>query len=222
MTIPPPVRESRAPMREFRMTLRRNRRRVRLKGREHHHQEGNGKEKEGKQTEPKGTEGESALSLEISDEAAKKNPPHRPDDENPSTFYATPEDELKAIYARKTREPITIEVLTAIRGDLESSGVSFGDFVAEVRKHSANDWRNPAGFLRSLSKRFRSKTRPASDPVTAAEADETNYRCTLCDSRIRGEGARFVDGKVVPCSCASADYIAHQRERSVFADEPTQ
>jgi hypothetical protein len=113
-------------------------------------------------------------------------------------------------------------VLTAIRGDLELSGVSFGAFLSEVRKHSANEWRNPPGFLRSLSKRFRAKTRSASDPVTAAEADEINYRCPLCDSRTRGHGARLVDGKVVPCSCASADWITHQRAKGVFSEEPPQ
>jgi hypothetical protein len=194
------------------------------KGKEHHHQEGKGneKEKEGKRTEPEGTESASAFSPESSGKAPGKNPSHmKPDDEEtPGTVYASPEDELKALYRSKAREPITIDLLTAIRGDLESGGVSFGEFLAEVRKHSANEWRNPPGFLRSLSKRFRAKTRPASDPVTAAEAEEINYRCLLCDSRIRGHGARFVDGKVVPCSCASADYIAHQRERGVFSEEP--
>jgi hypothetical protein len=195
-------------------------------GKEHHHQEGKGNEKEneGKRTEPEGTEGASAFSPESPDEAAKKPPSHiRPDDEeNLREVYATPEDELKAIYLAKAREPITIEVLTAIRADLELGGVSFGDFVAEVRKHSANDWRNPPGFLRSLSKRFRAKTRPASDPVTAAEAEEINYRCPLCDSRIRGHGARLVDGKAVPCSCASAEWIAQQRAKRIFSEEPAQ
>lgn len=111
-------------------------------------------------------------------------------------------------------------MLTAIRGDLESSGVSFGAFLAEVKKHSANAWRNPPGFLRSLSKRFRAKTMPASDPVTAAEAEDLNYRCPLCDSRTRGHGAHLVDGKFVPCSCASAEWIAQQRAKGLFSEEP--
>jgi hypothetical protein len=190
-------------------------------GTEHHHQEGKGNEKEneGKRTEPKGTEGASAFSPSA-DEAANKNPSHRPDDENPGTVYASPEDELKAIYARKAGEPITLEVLTAIRGDLELSGVSFGAFLAEVKKHSANPWRNPPGFLRSLSKRFRAKTRPASDPVTAAEAEEQNYKCPLCFSRIRGEGIRLVDRKAVPCECATAEYIARQTALGTFGEDP--
>jgi hypothetical protein len=194
------------------------------KGREHHHQEGKGKEKEGKRTEVEGTEGAIAFSPESAVKVPGKNPSHmKPDDEEkPGTVYASPEDELKALYQSKTGEPITIEVLTAIRGDLELSGVSFGAFLAEVRKHSANEWRNPPGFLRSLSKRFRAKTRPASDPITAAEADEINYRCSLCGSRIRGQGALLVGGKAAPCSCASAEWIAHQKAKGLFSEEPPQ
>ncbi len=119
--------------------------------------------------------------------------------------YASHEDELKAIYLAKAGEPMMLDLLASIRGDLELSGVSFGAFLAGVKKHSANEWRNPAGFLRDRAKRFRTKTRPASDPVTAGDAEEMTYQCSLCDSKIRGRGARLVDGKFVPCSCASAE-----------------
>lgn len=193
-------------------------------GTEHHHQEGKGNEKEseGKRTDAEGTERESTFSPESSEKALGKNPPHRPDDENPGTVYASPEDELKAIYARKAGGPITIDLLTSIRGDLELSGVSFDDFVAAVRKHSANDWRNPPGLLRSLSKRFRAKTRPASAPVTAAEAKEQNYKCPLCFSTIRGEGLRLVGRRAVPCECASAEYIARQTDLGTFREDTPQ
>jgi hypothetical protein len=192
------------------------------KGREHHHQEGERNENEQKRTEAEGTQGASAFSPESPDEAAKQTPSHiGPDDEeNPRELYATPEDEIKAIYLTKAREPITIELLTAIRGDLERSGVSFDAYLAEVKKRSANDWRNPAGFLRSLSKRFRAKTMPAGNPVTAAEAEEQNYKCPLCFSRIRGEGIRLVDRKAVPCECASAEYNPRQTALGTFSEDP--
>ena len=95
------------------------------------------------------------------------------------------------------------------------------DFVAEVRKHAQNPWRNPPGFLRNLSKSFLAKTRPAGAPITAAQAAERNYRCPICGSRNPGEGARLVDGKFVPCSCATEEYISRERERprGVFAEE---
>jgi hypothetical protein len=154
------------------------------------------------------------------DGAAKKNPSHRPDDEEkPTPVYASPEDELKAIYLAKAGEPITIDLLTAIRGDLELSGVSFGAFLVEVKKHSANEWRNPAGFLRDRAKRFRAKTRPATAPVTAAEAEESSYQCPICRSRDRGGGAQLIAGKIVACSCATPEYIARQRERGILIED---
>jgi hypothetical protein len=192
-------------------------------GTEHHHQEGKGNEKEneGKRTEPEGTEGASAFSPESSGKSPGKNPSHRrPDDEEkPSTVYASPEDELKAIYLAKAREPITIELLTVIRADLEATRVSFGEYLVEVRKHIGNDWRNPAGFLRSLSKRFRSKTRPASDPITATQEQENNYRCPLCFSAVRGEGVRLVGDKIEICECATAEYAAQYHARASLKEK---
>lgn len=130
------------------------------KGKEHHHQEGKGNEKEneGKRTELEGTEGASAFSPESSGKLPGKKPSHiTPDDEEkPGAVYASPEDELKAIYLAKAGEPITIDLLSAIRADLELAGVSFGAFLAEVRKHSANEWRILRGFFgasRSVSAR---------------------------------------------------------------------
>src|SRR5258708_40327403 len=105
-----------------------------------------------------------------------------------------------------------------MRVNLEVARVPMGDFVELVRKHAQNDWRNPPGFLRDLSKRFRAKTRAAAGPVTAAETARKNYRCDICSSVVPGEGARLIDGKFVPCSCASAEYIARERARGVFAE----
>ena len=143
-------------------------------------------------------------------------------DENPGVGYASPEDELKAMYQTKAREPITTELLHAIRANLELSGVSLGDFVVEVRKHTQNAWRNPPGFLRDLSKRFRAKTRLASAPLTVAEVIAKNYQCSVCHSKTPGEGAVLIDGKSVPCECASPEWIERQRARGIFDPENTQ
>jgi hypothetical protein len=114
-------------------------------------------------------------------------------------------------------------VLDAIRVNLGLTGVSFGDFVAEVQKHITNAWRNPAGFLLHLSKRFRARTRPASDPVTAAEVEQKNYRCSICHSTVRGQGAVLDDDRnEVPCVCASPDWIERQRARGLFQKRPAQ
>ncbi len=189
------------------------------KGTEHHHQEGNGKEKKGTERaddERKTERAGAGSSAEFFQRGAD-------DGEKPGEVYASPEDELKAIYLAKAGGPITIAVLDAIRLSLELAGVSMGEFVSGVRKHVQNEWRNPAGFLRDLARRFRAKTRPAGDPVTAAEADEKNYRCQICGSRVRGEGAvPGPNGTAIPCQCASPEYIARQRARGVFAGEQSQ
>lgn len=195
-------------------------------GTEHHHQEG--KETEGKRTRTdlRGTE-------RASDEPKTEHPSAggaetpfsekgADDDANPATRYASSEDELKAIYQAKVGEQITVEVLDAIRVNLSLAGVDLSEFVAEVKKHAQNPWRNPPGFLRDLSRRYRARTRVAGAAVTAAEAEAKNYRCSLCKSTVRGEGAVLdSQGKAIPCTCASPEWVARQRARGVFAEEPT-
>ena len=190
------------------------------KGREHHHQEQKGTEKKGTRAEKKGR-GRAREELTTEDSrasasAAATSSQNGDDaDENPRVEYASPEDELKAIYQAKTGEPITSDLLRAIRTNLELSNVNFGDFVVAVRKHSQNKWRNPPGFLRDFSIRFSAKTREASAPVTAAEMIAKNYQCTVCHSKTPGEGAILVAGKSVPCECASPEYIARQSGSAV-------
>ncbi|HWZ34212.1 MAG TPA: hypothetical protein VNX18_22895 [Bryobacteraceae bacterium] len=131
---------------------------------------------------------------------------------------------MKAIYLAKAGEQITVAVLDAIRVSLELNRVTMGEFVSAVRTHHlAGSWDNPAGLLRYLSKNFLAKSQPASEPVTAAEAEEKNYRCQSCGSRVRGEGAVLgPNGTAIPCQCASQEYIARQRARSVFVEERQQ
>jgi len=190
------------------------------KGKEHHHQEGNRKEKKGTERaddeikthrSSAGSEAHSFL-IRVDDE------------ENPPEIYASPEDELKAIYQAKAGAPITIEVLRTIREDLELTGVGMGEFVVALKEsHIQNEWRNPAGFLRDFAKHFRSKTRVAARPLTAAEAEVRNYQCKICFSKTPGKGILQGDnGTLKPCSCASPEYIARQRERGIFPPETPQ
>jgi len=178
------------------------------KGIEHHHQEGKrtkkkGKTEKGTRTELQGTEGGRA-------EYSKGSS---------GIEYASPEDELKAIYEAKTGESISIAVLDAIRLNLELAAVPSSKFVEEIRKHAGNKWINPAGFLLDLSKKFRAKTRIAAASVTASEAAVRDYQCSICHSRVPGEGAIRRDGVSVPCECASPEYVAHQRARGIFPPE---
>jgi hypothetical protein len=189
------------------------------KGTEHRHQEEKSKTKkrterarDGVTSESPGATGKTPFPKTSADD----------DGAGPEVAYASPDDELKAIYQAKTAEQITIEVLDAIRANLEATGVGMSDFVVEVKKHVPNRWRNPPGFLRDLSKRFRRSTIVAGAPVTAAEAAERNYQCPKCHSRVRGQGAIFGDNKMVPCACASQEWIARAQDRGVFPKETTQ
>ena len=111
-------------------------------------------------------------------------------------------------------------MLDAIRLNLELNRVSMAEFVAEARKHAANDWRNPPGFLRDLSKRFRAKTVAANGPVTAAEAAARDYQCSHCFSKRPGEGLLPAgNGKFRPCACAIPEYIERMRARGILVAE---
>src|SRR5258706_2602080 len=185
------------------------------KGTEHHHQERNGTERNRTECtdEERKTERSSAGSRAGSFQRSAD------DGEKPGEVYASPEDELKAIYLAKAGRPITIEVLDAVRLCLEVNGVSPNDFVRELRGHINGRWLNPAGFIRDLAQRFRAKTMFASAPIRAAEAEERNYQCSICGSDRRGEGALFVDGREIPCACADPNWIEKQRARGFFKDE---
>ena len=141
------------------------------------------------------------------------------DDDSASTEYASAKDELKAIYQAHRGDPIRVADLDAIESLLSFTGVPWEAFVAEARRHDWKRLTNPTGFLKKLARNFRLKTQAASAPVTAAEAADKDYRCQVCGSTVRGEGARLIDSKLVPCSCASPEWIARQREGGVFPPE---
>jgi hypothetical protein len=192
-----------------------------------HHQEWKRTGRKRTRTEPHRTEraGEespiehSNVASRIGSFSFKKAPD---DDEHPEERYASPDDELRAIYKDKAGEPITIYLLDAIRLNLECASVSMSDFVAEVKKHTQNEWRNPPGFLRNLSQRYRAKTCVAGSPITAAELVAQKYRCGVCGSRTPGEGALLIEGKPAACTCANPEWIARQQARGVFSGETTQ
>jgi hypothetical protein len=101
------------------------------KGTEHHHQEEKRKEKEQQRKEPDGTErAREGSTTEGSDarSGVGSDFPQKGDDEaeNLEVPFASPEDELKAIYQSKAGESITVEVLDSIRINLELTRVKHG------------------------------------------------------------------------------------------------
>jgi Helix-turn-helix domain len=142
----------------------------------------------------------------------------RDDDDSEPTKYASARDELKAL-ATKAGASLRVADIDSIEALLACGGVTWDAFVEEARQHSWSRITNPVGFLKSLARKFRARTRLASAPVTADEWEARNYRCQVCDSRTPGEGALLVNGALVPCSCANCEWIARQRARGVFAAE---
>lgn len=138
-----------------------------------------------------------------------------PTDDLEQQVYASGKEEVKAI-ASRAGVSFRARDLDEIESHLISKGVSWEHFASEARTHSWGRIKNPIGFLKSLAKRFKLLTRPATAPVTAAEAVDQNYQCPTCNSRVKGEGAILIDGKFQPCPCASQDYIDRQRARGLF------
>jgi hypothetical protein len=117
----------------------------------------------------------------------------------------------------KAGQPLRVSDLDSIEALLAGAGVTWDTFVAEARRHSWSRVTNPIGFLKSLAKSFRAKSQLASAPVTAAEAEERDYQCPKCFSRIRGEGVRLEGTKTVSCECASPEYVRKMIERKIIA-----
>jgi len=137
---------------------------------------------------------ESPKTLSSTGEFAKP----KPLDESKPRAFATPTDELKAMVLEKTGKAIEQEVLDEVSSNL--GGAVTQEFVDEIKPHIGNNLTNPVGFIR---KRSRRRIRPASAPETV------KYKCSVptCGSTVRGEGIRLVNGRPVPCTCASPEYI---------------
>jgi len=49
-----------------------------------------------------------------------------------------------------------------------------------------------------------------------------DYQCPRCFSKKPGEGLRLVNGKPIPCECASPEHIEYLRARDIVAPEDLQ
>jgi hypothetical protein len=120
------------------------------------------------------------------DEKAKTSEP---------TTYASPRDEIRAIYRSKAGQEISRDLLNQISETCELRGFALSRFVEELRPHVPNHWKNPAGFLTVFARKIASKasgsstTSWATAPLTVKETP----RCSKC----RGIGR--VDGDYCDC-----------------------
>lgn len=135
----------------------------------HHHQENK------IQVKVSGTR----TAVSIRDASPPQKPLGKADDESilDPAEYATSEDELKAIVRAKTGQDIPRKELIWIKERLELQGVTVEDFVAVVREHARNDWKNPIGFLKDFARNFRRNTRPAAPPLQKSAAGNQQPKC---------------------------------------------
>lgn len=149
------------------------------------------------------------------------------DDDDPDVAkYASPKDELKALVI-KAGSCLRVADLDSIEALLACRGIPWDAFVAEARGHSWNRITNSIGFLKSLAKKFSSKTQFAGAPVTAAEVEARDYKCPKCFSSTPGRGIRLEGNNIVPCDCTSPEFLAEVIEccarktsSAVAADSP--
>lgn len=124
--------------------------------------------------------------------AAGLSPPGNPvagilevDDEKNTTgssnVYANPADELRAIYRRKTGAEISPDVERRVWETVELRGVPRTRFMEQLRRHTENVWRNPAGFLTSFARKIGSVFTPDPPWSSAPEPPkDANGRCSSC------------------------------------------
>ena len=72
----------------------------------------------------------------------------------PRAEFHTPDEELRAIYTEKTGLAITKELERRIWETVELRAIPKTQFITELRPHSENAWKNPAGFLTAFARRI--------------------------------------------------------------------
>jgi len=117
----------------------------------------------------------------------------KPKDQQTPAVYASPVEELRAIYRGKTGVEISLAVERRIWETLEIRGLRRADFIEQLRTHAPNVWRNPAGFLTDFARKIGTVSTPAPQPVAPEPAKNGHGRCGLCNNLGR-------DGEAY-CSC---------------------
>jgi hypothetical protein len=95
---------------------------------------------------------------------------------------SSPEEELRAIYRRKTGDEISMAVERRIWEAVEVRLVTRQRFIEELRKHAPNYWRNPPGFLTDFARKIGVVSTPEARPSAPPEPERNGHgRCSLCN-----------------------------------------
>lgn len=146
--------------------------------------------------------------------------PERPGDSEGSGIefaYASPEDELKSILSQATGEPVPSHTFQTILHNLELRQIAVDVFVRKTKPHLLRKTAsNPLAMAVHFSRQFARLDAVTAPPIAATVAPASAaYVCPTCKSPKPGEGSRFLDGQIVPCHCATPEYIAAKRH--IFA-----
>ena len=119
------------------------------------------------------------------------------------TTRSSPEAELIAL-AHSKGQVLTEHTLRLVRDTLELRGITFDEFVADVRPHFRSNILNPSGFLIDRVRRFRQLSRPAVVPIPSTPIAATPIEvCAGC------KGQKFVltERDIRPCpKCSTAEF----------------
>lgn len=121
------------------------------------------------------------------------------DDEKPKPEYATPRDELKAIYYAKTGKYPAVALLDRIESILVAKGKNFAHYLELLGEHLGGKWDNPPGLLTHLA-------RTGFDQQASEPQLKPKPKCPTCKCDNQ-RGAVLLNGAIVPCpDCSTAEW----------------
>lgn len=128
------------------------------------------------------------------------------DDEKPTPEYASPRDEVKAIYQAKTGDLPTIRFIDRIEAILTTQGKTFADYLELLKGHLGNSWKNPGGLLTYMAQ-------TGFDAAVTAPQEKPEEKCPTCRSDDR-RGAILQNGAIVPCPvCSTPEWVKELTEK---------
>ena len=144
------------------------------------------------------------------------------DDDPSNCVLASPKEELRDVFFRKTGQQISADVERRIWETVELHGLTPEEFLEQLRPHVPNTWRNPAGFLTNFARKIASvSTAPPevrAPPVPEPPRDAAG-RCSVC----RGAGyIRYDENPAAReyCACSMGRELRRVDARPGIRDSP--
>jgi hypothetical protein len=148
-----------------------------------------GREEESSSSEPRNNTSRSSIS-----------------DDDEQTKYASTADYVKAIYRAKTGELPTVQFMQRLETTIWNRGKTFDDYVAVLRPHLGNFWKNPGGFMTHIAQ-------IGFDTLVTMPLEKPKPKCQTCFSDNQ-RGAVLKGGEIVPCpACSTPEWVVELTAR---------